>query len=1271
MFIVAPSELEHFNGDQLVQLLRRLMYAEARATAVPMRNVDAPLQITVADGGKDGSIQWQDGKDQTNYFPGRDIVFQCKATDRGDAQWMKEVWAKASKNKKAKALNPAVVGLLARGGSYVGVTRSPLVGDKIKDRADAIREGIRLANGDPAKLHAVDVYDGNKLAEWATIHPAVALWVKEQAAQMPLAGFATLDQWGKRADIARPAFVDAPDRNFTIGSNQADTLTFAQLAARLVDDLMETGACVRLTGPSGIGKTRALHHALSSSLETLRNLTAANFIFCDYREVSTKVWDLANKIKNDGSAAILVVDECPRTEAGKLNALAKAEGSQLRIVTIDTDGRDLGSGCLMIAPRPAAGDTIRGILASELPGAKPEEVNFIAELCDGFPRIAVLAAEAYKQGRPVIKSADDVAERIVETAKLEREPERAVECLSLFERVAPDINPADFDTAAQHLAHMKGELMYEHLITASERHIVGRYGGEMAAQPRPIADYLGVRRLNTLRPSTVMAFLRNGPPTYRDSMLSRFRHLARSATLMNVVQTMLYRGGGLTEHEELLGQAGAPFLAAFVHVAPDLMAIALRDAIVSTSLDALAQAPLSGSLLEALRLLASRRESFPLAAVSLVRLVAAHGVQDKDPLLEHLKQLFQVALSGTEASDGLRKEVLAEMLLDGEPRVKQACVEVLGAMLTTYMTRFGDFDQVGHEAIRSDWAPPSQDAIRAYFDWSLERLLEAWEAAPDFRPRIQALVAEQIRTLIGFGQFATIERFVRRVLAVEGLWSDASKALGDWLYFDRLKADGQLAAAVRALYDRALPTDPVDLALFFSRYWPADIRDPDEHYGEHDIEADLRYAAQRVAQLAPGIARDAGQMERVLAAINTQEMHAPQALAKGLAEHLAIPVESFEQAVAALDQSGERLGLEFSRLLLRYFEQRLADDPGAIERLVEIARASPVMAANPMTIFTALEVTDDRVAEIAAEVRVGNIDPFNVVQISYGRGLDEVSLAALRDLVTALVDRVADGGAWAALEILSMRTHEQKQMTPQMAELVKLAVLSPTIAEGVKGNATTADYVFGRLIGLLAASDAVDNAFAEAFTQQIVATCRSSPGGYPRQSDALRSGLGVITAIAPDPVWAVLAGFFETATRLERDRLSRIIGAAKPFTHDVDRTGPGVLFAIPRETMTQWADADPDNRAGFLVGAYPILQRNDDGWRWHPAFQDLADRYGASRTFRAALRARILPSSWGGSLTAHLEAFKTVLGTWKRDPTLGDWAMATAEVVDRWLEGDR
>lgn len=1268
MFTVHPDEIKDFTGDELVELLRRLLYAEARKAGVPLRSVHVPLQITVADGGQDASILWMGGEDSTDYFPGRDIVFQCKAKDNGNAQWEQEVWTKPTQAKTVavKVLNDAVQGVLARRGSYIGITAKALVGDKPADRATAIKKGIATAGGDPTQLSAIEVYEGNKLAAWASAHPGVAVWIKQRHAAIELAGFSTLDQWGKRADIATPVFVDSPDRKFSLGPYDADVIDFSQLAGRLADELDEPGTSARIWGASGIGKTRALHHALSTSGGLLGGVAAANFIFCDFGQVRDRLWDVANQIVKAGSAAVLVVDGCPLDEARKLNALALTEESQLRVITVGPDGLDRDDHCVMIRPTKADRATIRGILKAKLSNAKTDELDYIADLCDGFPRIAVLATESYEK-RAILKSVDDVARQILHAAGAERETIRALECLSLFDSLSPDEHPQAFDEIADTLVHMKGELMYENLVIAAGQHLVERNYGAMTAQPRPIADFLALRRLDYLRPSTLIGFLENALPHHRDAMLARWRFLARSRTLSDVIHTLLR---GSFADNNIVHPDFAPYLPAFVHVQPDRTGTALYWAIGRVSLDDVAAITVTDELIDALRLLASRQDSFDPAAQMVLRLAAVAGTEDSPPILKLLRQLFQVALAGTQADDRRRRAALEHALEEDDLRIRRAGVEALGSMIQTYISRSDEFEQVGAEPYRPEWAPDDNGKINAYFDWALQRLLDVWRKDPELRPAIEERVAGDLRSLLSPELLPAIEVFVKEVVAASGHWFSATHTIGDWLYFDSPEKPTKFSRAVRALYATTLPKDAVDLVRLHSRFWMSDLHAPDTRYAKEKDNPDFEYSARQVQALAPEIAHDPEQLARAIRAMASEEMNASNLFAHAVAPELADPLATFEQAVAVLDASGSRVGVNFVGALLGALDRRLADRPDDVRTLVSIARRSKVIAADPMQIPIWLRVTDERLDELTAEVCDGKVSPARTVAISYGRGLEEVSHVALGRFISALAARSADGGAWAALEILSMVTHGQKEVAPAILGMVRIAILSPSIADGVEGNVSNADYTYDRMLRLLDAAGSIDDDFARDFTVQVERACRATGPRRGGPSDILRGAIAIVVKRAPKEVWTVLAAFYEIATRVERERLNAIISATKLFAYDVSRTGAGPLFDTPLKLMLDWVAGDPDGRIGFLLSFFPILELENNGWDWHIALQKLAKLYGGSKRFRNALRLRIYPSSWGGSLNSHLTSFKAPLAAWANDSVLGEWASNMLDTVTRSLESD-
>jgi hypothetical protein len=55
--------------------MKLLLLAEGRLAEIPLRASHVPFQITVADGGEDGRVEWSDGAGWTPFFPRRFASF--------------------------------------------------------------------------------------------------------------------------------------------------------------------------------------------------------------------------------------------------------------------------------------------------------------------------------------------------------------------------------------------------------------------------------------------------------------------------------------------------------------------------------------------------------------------------------------------------------------------------------------------------------------------------------------------------------------------------------------------------------------------------------------------------------------------------------------------------------------------------------------------------------------------------------------------------------------------------------------------------------------------------------------------------------------------------------------------------------------------------------------------------------------------------------------------------------------------------------------------
>ena len=71
IFDVSPSQIGELDSNQLVELLKKLLHAEAQRFGISRRGVSVPLQITVPDGGEDARILWSDSLERTDYLPSK------------------------------------------------------------------------------------------------------------------------------------------------------------------------------------------------------------------------------------------------------------------------------------------------------------------------------------------------------------------------------------------------------------------------------------------------------------------------------------------------------------------------------------------------------------------------------------------------------------------------------------------------------------------------------------------------------------------------------------------------------------------------------------------------------------------------------------------------------------------------------------------------------------------------------------------------------------------------------------------------------------------------------------------------------------------------------------------------------------------------------------------------------------------------------------------------------------------------------------------------
>lgn len=1289
IFEINPTQINNLDSKELVILLNKLLHAEAQSTGISLRGISVPLQITWSDGGEDARINWTGGLAQTDYLPCRFSIFQSKATDPGPSGWKKEVWTKSSQQKGSiRQLNDAVKMVISEHGAYIGFTSTTVIGSKYDKRIEAIKQGIREAGADPNQLSTIDIYDANKIAAWTSRHRAVAVWLNECQSGLILRSFYTIEGWGKKADISSIQLVEDKAERFSLGgmeiigqsereSPAKNALPFQQIKERIADHLASSQMNVRLLGPSGVGKTRFVHEMFKDKNTLAKMALSTSAIYCDYRDIGQSIFQIAQSLSDSGSPALIIVDECPRESAIRLCNIAATKDSRIRILTIGLDDLPIKeNNCLNITVAPADVALIEGIIRQRFPKAQDSDVSFIKNLSGGFPRIAVIATDNYSENAPILKSIDDVVERILTGCNISQGDQvRAIECLSLFGRLGADEELSDqIDFVANAFARQTGDEMYEHLAQASKHVLVDRRGRFFTVQPLPIAIFLGARRLDLLRVKTILEFVESAPQNLLTSFLSQWRHFDISTTAIAVSERLLARDGRLGTIDALNTELGSMCLNELVHVNPDTVTDTINRVFGPLSIDELKTIGAGRrNLIWALEKLVFRNESFPVAARMLMRLAAAENENFGNNASGQFRQLFQLELSGTEAVPLDRYAVLDEGIRSDDDRVISICIEALEETFDRgYFSRSGGAEQIGTQPPLRDWSPKYWGEILDFHRQGLQRLDDIRSKHSRFAERCEQIIASHIRTLLCENLFDDVKRIVQKIVAEKGIWLEGLEGIGDWLYFDRKGAPIDFAKRVRHLYESLMPVDLVKKALLYTKFWAADIRDPDVDYNSEDSKnMDFEYSSRKAVEVAKAIAEDKSLTNRAIEAMAAEELNNAFPFAQALAEKVDDQLDAFKTAVKMYEKLDAPKNMQFIRGMLAGIDKK---NKNTADECIQIALNSIAFRDQAMNIYTAVKVSAERLSEIVKKLKDGELTAVDCTFLSYGRALYNLKANEIIPLIDELSENHESDGLWTVMQIVHMYQYGRKELDQQIAERLIQYISSPKLLGKVK-KSTRDGYLFEQIPQLVHKHFPISNEFATKIGEQITRLCQvDNYDIFSTLDDPFRKVIKLLVKEKPVQLWEVISRFFEIATPLEINRLERLVGPYLRAADDCYHNKEGVLFGIPESDCINWAKADPVKRAPFLCYFYPLFEvSTTQDHKWHPSLVRLTNEFGSVEEFRNALARRLSPRSWWGSMIPHLKIYLEPLTTWftHANPEMALWSRNIHRSLEKQIVSER
>lgn len=613
--------------------------------------------ITAPDGGIDIHVQVPVDQLKPSFLLRPNTVFQAKKHKMPKAAIEKEIGT-------GTALSPIISEQARKQGSYIIVS----LGDDCSPsgKSDRLKAMWNAVKDDPNKsnLH-LDFYDRSKLIQWLRQHPSVMLWVKGKLGQ-GYSGWQPYGAWSNPPQGATDTLISAPGVTITLPSGKGQKLKIDEAISPMRALIRSTKKAVRITGLSGVGKTRIVQALFDETVGTdALDRTVAIYVDTGSDPVPSAT-AMLDKLINECRRAIMILDNCPSDLHASLASKVSAAGKEVRLITIEYDIKDDKPQTTEIIHIETDGPEVaEQLLTRRFPVIGQNNARRIAEFADGNARVALAIAERGEEGESLALLSDaQLFNRLFEQRNHPdgylREQAEILSLVYSFSVSNPDAVTDELEILGALFGYSKIQL-FKAVTKLMERHIVQKRSHWRAILPHAIANKLAASALNSI-PISQLRTTFEAPDCER--LLMSFAHrlglLHDHPVAKEIVEAWLQPEGMLGGIIEL-NDISARILEYIGPVAPEALLNRIEAVLSSPDFKGMEPGynPQRRSVLRLLQLLAYEPNAFDRCARLLIRMAEDEADNnDQDSARNMVSRFFQAYLSGTHAALSQRIDLM-------------------------------------------------------------------------------------------------------------------------------------------------------------------------------------------------------------------------------------------------------------------------------------------------------------------------------------------------------------------------------------------------------------------------------------------------------------------------------------------------------------------------------------------------------------------------------------------------------------------------------------
>lgn len=1252
---VTGNDIALLSDSDLRSLIGLLCEADFRLAGLTTNGITWGGHQDAGDGGIDVTVQNEFGPPGNSFIPRKATGFQVKRPDMPRAKIIAEMRPKGE-------LRATIKTLIQQHGAYIIVSSNgSTTNTALKERIKAMRDAV----ADEPNHHQLHLafLDRGSIATWIRTHPAMILWVRNKNGR-PLQGWRPYGDWANTLAGLQEEYIIDEELRLYNGTNSEQSFSVIDGLQKLRLRLSQNGVSVRLTGLSGVGKTRLVQALFDERVGDL----ALNQSLAHYTDISDgplpDPTSFASQLIATKARAVLIVDNCSFELHRTLAKLCA--GSMVSLLTVEYDIRDdVPEGTDVFRLEPASDSVIEKLLERRYPHISQINIYTITAFAGGNARVAIALANTLQQDESLSTLRDEeLFDRLFRQRHGPSENLiRSAEICSLvysFDGIDTASDTSELAFLAN-LAEKSPRELYRDVAELKTRGLVQARGVWRAILPHAIANRLAKRALNSIPMQTIVnAFLSSGSDRLIRSFTRRLSYLHDCKNAVEIAKAWLAPNGWIGATNCNFNSLGLDVFENIAPIVPEEVLVALERAIDES--DGVVRLN-HHKFIRLLRHLAYEAELFQRSVTLLSRLALMEkpDINDGSSARATLKTLFHITLSGTHAPDQTRA-VIVDQLMNSSIREEQELgINLLEAVLETRHFMGSPIDTFGARPRDFGYHPSTKQEMVDWYRIYLEICTKAASLDAPIATKAKRVLANRLRGLWSIGvrfELKFLDELEHTIIQIhcQKPWNEGWISVKGIIRYDgeRMKQEDLLRLKQLSQYLR--PENLVEQARTYALTEGRLNFDFEDDFDDGESASDQWKRIQDITrQIGAAVAQDESAFRELLPELASSYHERLSVFGEGLADGCQDRKTMWQILYEQIKKTPpEKRQIT---VMLGFLSSCATHDPDLYQSILN-SLIEDELLGQWFPYFQMTSTIDKQgVRRLLESLEKGTAYINSYERLARGRRHEAIDDDDLVSLIRKLLTK--DGGAWAVIEILNMRLSGEDEMPATRSQ--KIIAISQEVLlkypySEKQGGYDHSDYELARIAsvslqgqeGIYAATELCQQ-LAEGFqTYQIHSF------NYPQL-------LGKLALTQPYV-------FLDTFIGCDKYMFRRL-------KFDDFERADNPVEQILGNVIIDWCEREPETRYPLIVSSMQLYSKKTDAEElyWHPLLSTIFEKSPNLQAVLSQLEREIYPMSWSGSRAdAMAKRLTLFIGLFEhKNAEIRDWAVTQHQKLKLAVEVER